>query len=217
MIIELPEKLYETREQSNIRIEDNTLYLSQKVSFVKTMIQLTYELRGSCCQYCGTKLKKDEITWDHMYPQNFGGPTITNNLVPACFACNAEKSNMTVEEYQAFLKVKREGTEFKIKRYTKKLLEKQEQLKQKGIFNLPEDWVILCDVEDIDDSDNEVAYGKRYQKAADYYEKYGYFQGPIVVDQNGYLLDGYTRLLLAKNNKIKQIPTIVLENVVIVK
>lgn len=216
MIIELPEKLSGTREESNIRIEDNILYLDKKVSFIKTMMELTYELKGSCCQYCGTKLKKDEITWDHMYPQNFGGPTITSNLVAACPTCNVEKSNMTVEEYQTFLKVKREGTEFDIKRYARKLLKKQERLKQKGIFNLPEDWITLCDVEDIDDSDNEAVYGKRYKNTAAYYEKYGYFPGPIVVDQNGYLLDGYTRLLLAKNNEIKQIPTIILENVVIV-
>lgn len=72
MIIELPEKISETKETFDVRIEDNILYLSKKVSFIKTMIQLTYQLKGSCCKYCGTKLEKDEITWDHMYPQNFG-------------------------------------------------------------------------------------------------------------------------------------------------
>lgn len=124
---------------------------------------------------------------------------------------------MTVEQYQNFLKVKQEGTEFDIKRYTRKLLKKQEKLKQKGIFNLPEDWVTLRNVQDIDDSDNEAVMGKRYRDTATYYEKYGHFQGPVVVDNKGYLLDGYTRLLFAKNNNIQEIPTIVLENVVIVK
>ncbi len=215
MIIELPEKLSKMEKEGRVRIEDNILYLSKKESFVKTMIWLTYELKGSCCRYCGVELKKDEITWDHIYPQNFGGPTITNNLAASCFKCNNEKSNMTPEEYKNFIQVKQEGTNADIKRYIRKLLKKQEKLKKEGIFNLPKDWATILTVDDVNDSEYEVMYGKAYKKKEAYHKKYGHFEAPILVDRNGYLLDGCTKVLLAKNNGIKKIPAIILENVII--
>lgn len=216
MIIELPKKLSKAENEDRIRIKDNILYLSKKESFIKTMFSLTYELKGGCCGYCGIELKEDEITWDHIYPQNFGGPTITNNLVAACTIHNNEKANMTLEEYEIFRQIKQEGTKADMKTYKRELFQKHENMKREGIYNIPKDWVTELEVTDINDSEYETMYGKKYKREKNYYEEYGHIQVPILVDQNGYLLDGCVRVLFAKNNNIKRMPVIALENVIIV-
>ena len=44
------------------------------------------------------KKPKEEMTIDHVYPADFGGPTITNNLLPSCKGCNNKKRNMLYNE-----------------------------------------------------------------------------------------------------------------------
>ncbi len=217
MIIELPRKLSKKKDEERIRIEDNILHLSKKEFFVKTMFWLTYELKGGRCGYCGVELKKDEITWDHIYPRNLGGPTITNNLVAACATHNNEKANMTLEEYKIFLEIKQKGTKTDMERYKQKLFKKHENMKRRRTFNLPKGWVTVWNVSDINDFEykTKCGSGTRYRKEEKHYEKYGHLQAPVVVDKNGYLLDGFTRMLLAKNKNIKKIPVVVLENVII--
>ena len=43
----------------------------------------------SCCAYCGNRPKK--ITIDHMTPICRGGAHVWQNVVPACWGCNAKK------------------------------------------------------------------------------------------------------------------------------
>jgi 5-methylcytosine-specific restriction endonuclease McrA len=50
------------------------------------------------CQYCGTKCSIDELTYDHVIPRSRGGRTNWENIVSACYACNAEKANRTPRE-----------------------------------------------------------------------------------------------------------------------
>lgn len=47
----------------------------------------------SSCQYCGTKLTMDELTFDHVIPRSAGGKTNFGNIVSACVPCNARKAN----------------------------------------------------------------------------------------------------------------------------
>ena len=42
------------------------------------------------------------------------------------------------------------------------------------------------------------------------------FPKPIIVDCHNFVLDGFTAVLYAKNNRIKEIQTIVLENVEVI-
>lgn len=65
-------------------------------------------LAKSCgsCVYCG--FGKDYsadivIEIDHFVPLSRGGTNAMSNLVAACSDCNAEKSDMLVEEYRAYL------------------------------------------------------------------------------------------------------------------
>ena len=49
------------------------------------MYRLTYMMKGDrICYYCGKTISKKEMTLDHVYPRDFGGPSITDNLVPCC-------------------------------------------------------------------------------------------------------------------------------------
>lgn len=49
------------------------------------------------CQYCGTKKKMDDLTYDHVLPKSQGGKTVWKNIVTACYDCNARKRNRTPE------------------------------------------------------------------------------------------------------------------------
>lgn len=50
---------------------------------------------GEFCQYCGQAAQ----TYDHLWPRAQGGPDSTDNLVPVCRSCNANKSDSTLEEW----------------------------------------------------------------------------------------------------------------------
>ena len=57
---------------------------------------------------------------------------------------------------------------------------------------------------------------RKYKKTREYYSRCKQFPKPIVVDSQRFVLDGFTQVLYAKNNKITEIPAIVLENVALV-
>jgi 5-methylcytosine-specific restriction endonuclease McrA len=54
-----------------------------------------YARDGYRCQYCGIRCAIDELTYDHVIPRAQGGRTTWDNIVSACYACNATKANRT--------------------------------------------------------------------------------------------------------------------------
>lgn len=61
-----------------------------------------YPLRGPlghcACAYCGKWNEK--LTLDHIVPKSKGGPHYARfNIIPACFACNSSKSNLSIFEW----------------------------------------------------------------------------------------------------------------------
>jgi 5-methylcytosine-specific restriction endonuclease McrA len=58
--------------------------------------------RGEC-QYCGLKLKRKDITLDHVIPRAQGGTTSWENIVVACDTCNQKKRDKT--PHQAGMKL----------------------------------------------------------------------------------------------------------------
>ncbi len=50
---------------------------------------------GFRCQYCGDKLPLPSLTYDHVVPRSQGGRTTWENIVMACYACNAAKRDRT--------------------------------------------------------------------------------------------------------------------------
>lgn len=50
------------------------------------------------CQYCGTQLPHQEITYDHVIPKSQGGLTSWENVVICCLRCNSKKGNKTPQQ-----------------------------------------------------------------------------------------------------------------------
>ena len=57
---------------------------------------------------------------------------------------------------------------------------------------------------------------KKYQKIAKYYEEYNHFQKPVIIDKNGFVLDGFLAVMYAKNTGLGEVPVIQLDNVEII-
>lgn len=219
MNIELPENftMYDERKRKKLAwIEDGILKIKIEASFRKTMYELTYELKGrNNCFYCKKDFNDDKMTLDHMIPQERGGPTITNNLVPSCHECNSKKSNMTTEQ---FLKYK-ELTQEDKKEYYKNFKRYVNYMKENELLELPPNWLSKKKVtEIIVRFDFSQEYKKsKYRKIDKFYKEYGHFPKPILVDKYGFLLDGFISLMYAKDHNIRKIPVMVLENVEVIQ
>lgn len=50
------------------------------------------------CQYCGSKGKIGDLTYDHILPKSRGGKTVWKNIVTCCIECNSKKRDKTPEE-----------------------------------------------------------------------------------------------------------------------
>ena len=214
MIIDLPTKFYYEKDGSKAFVDNKILYCENNVSFERLMYHTTYELRGkSTCYYCGCELNEENRTLDHMYPRDFGGVSITNNLVPCCTNCNQKKNNLTLNEYFYYMNVQDAK---KRKQYKSELLHRHEEYRYEKGFYLPDNWyeytsdriyaeILLTE---------EYKHGKRYNFIREFYTKYGHLPRPVVKSANNRLLDGFLVLLFAKENQIEQIPCMKLQNVI---
>lgn len=211
MIIELPEKF---NYGNQAKVVDGVLKIPSGISVREFMYKLSVAAKGKKCWYCGKKLLKEDITMDHLYPQDLGGPTITNNLAPTCYECNNDKGNLTEKQYRNLISAPKD----KRKNIRSKFLERNELNKIKKGYYLPREWITTRKLDNILVTwfMNESYTGKKYSKIETFYRQYGKLPYPVVVDRNNYLLDGFLVLMFAKNNNISQIPAIVLENVEVV-
>jgi 5-methylcytosine-specific restriction endonuclease McrA len=57
-----------------------------------------FERDKNTCQYCTKKLSREDLTIDHVIPRSRGGKNSWDNLVIACYACNARKKNRLPSE-----------------------------------------------------------------------------------------------------------------------
>lgn len=62
----------------------------------ETVRKAVFKRCGNICCYCGSD---DNLTLDHMTPTSRGGSNEDDNLQVACRVCNADKRNMTHDEY----------------------------------------------------------------------------------------------------------------------
>ena len=217
MIIEIPRGYTFIKDESIIAFEDNGILkiYGRRGKFQDVMYDLTYELKGrNKCHYCGAEVPlPSKMTLDHIHPVSLGGPTIPQNLVPSCRKCNGIKENMTPQQYSAYRNIEDEEQKKKFLREYWGIRFFQER----WLHILPEEWINQTPISDLlvlmDLTDTET---KKYKKIEEYYCRCKQFPKPIVVDTQGFVLDGFTQVLFAKNNKIKEIPAIVLENVKVV-
>jgi len=57
-----------------------------------------FERDRNTCQYCGKVFDRSELNLDHVTPRDRGGPTVWENIVCSCIACNTHKANRTPSE-----------------------------------------------------------------------------------------------------------------------
>lgn len=53
---------------------------------------------GNSCQYCLAPFEPPRLNYDHVLPRSRGGKTEWENIVMACYVCNAKKANRTPAE-----------------------------------------------------------------------------------------------------------------------
>lgn len=82
----------------------SVLRLVRRVSVPRRRVQFSranvYRRDGFCCQYCGDRFRKDELTFDHIMPRSRGGRATWSNIVSSCRHCNRTKGNRTPDEAQ---------------------------------------------------------------------------------------------------------------------
>lgn len=219
MIIELPEKfsIGDSRQKNDAFVENGILKIRRTASFKHVMYGLAFELKGGKhqCRYCGRVFNDRKMTMDHMYPRDMGGPTIPDNLLPACEECNREKSNMTEEQYKRYKSLKNSERQ---REYFKKIQKDKELLKLRGGYEIPEEWICQKKINSIiaEIRLGDVTQSQSYQKVKRFYFQYGHFQNPIILDKNGYLLDGFYTVIFAKKHEIQNLLIIQLDNVEVI-
>ncbi len=207
MIVDLPEKF---SMEGVAVIENRILKIMRYIAFSDIMYELTYQMKGrNICGYCKKEKEKKKMTLDHMYPQELGGPTIPNNLLPCCKKCNRTKGNLTSKEFRKYLKKKQEEKE----KYLEKVQKHQEKLKKKGKYHIPIDWIEERKVSDLKLLWTPNYSDTKYKKVRKYYEETGMFKKIVIVDRNNQILSGAVSYIVAKKMKLKTITVIPLENV----
>ena len=73
--------------------------LSAQSNIKKSVREAVLEECGNACVYCGSK---EDLTIDHKTPVERGGNESKDNLQVACRPCNADKRNMTHDEYSSW-------------------------------------------------------------------------------------------------------------------
>ena len=99
----------------------NTYFIG-RLSFINTVPLNRRNLwvrDGGRCAYCDTRLKTEEVTFEHVIPLGQGGETHWSNIVCSCSICNNKKDNRTPK--QAGMKLLRKPT---IPRLNKKVVSK---------------------------------------------------------------------------------------------
>jgi hypothetical protein len=72
---------------------------------------------GANCVYCGAETSL--MVTDHIDPVSRGGVHTVKNMVPACWVCNAEKSNKTFDEYLFYHRLKKRDFSFQFARISR--------------------------------------------------------------------------------------------------
>lgn len=55
------------------------------------------------CQYCGLRVSKKEMQYEHVTPRAQGGKTCWENIVVACMTCNQKKAGRTPQQAKMHL------------------------------------------------------------------------------------------------------------------
>lgn len=216
MKIQLPKSFEYHNGPTHAMVHNGVLEMTP-IDFEKTMYHLTYQLKGrGRCAYCHKDFDESKITLDHVFPRDYGGISIPNNLKLCCKKCNEAKSNLLPWQYSEI-----QGLDKKEKKKMEELYQyvNMRERQEKGIL-IPDKWYEMrkhYSVFALITSERPVKKSRKYQRVLEMYETYGKICKPIVVSQNRFVLDGFTVLLVAKNLGLDiPLPFITLENVIVI-
>lgn len=215
MIMELPREFSKVYNNGwYIIIRKGALEIHGGCNFRELMYEITYRLKGKKrCHYCHKRMKPEECTIDHLFPQDFGGVSITDNLEPTCANCNNDKRNLNEMEYKIWKTISSEKAKktFYRKAINKKTNQKCDQ-EQIGGFDLPESWVTIQKLSLIRKATR--THGEAgLKKASDFVKIYGKLPYPLVLSKNQVVLSGISAYMIAKEMDLSHVPVIILENV----
>lgn len=74
----------------SVMVSETYIRTKQHVRFSRTNLLIRDNFT---CQYCDKHLEKDDLTVDHVVPRVRGGTTRWDNVVAACYVCNAIKGH----------------------------------------------------------------------------------------------------------------------------
>lgn len=57
--------------------------------------------KGNVCVYCGTELRLEDGSWDHVIAFDKGGTNFIDNIVRCCTSCQRRKHSKSPTEYDA--------------------------------------------------------------------------------------------------------------------
>lgn len=216
MRIQLPKTFEYHVGQADATVQNGVLEMTP-MSFEKVMYQLTYRMKGKVrCAYCHKVLEPNEISLDHVFPRDYGGISIPNNLKPCCHKCNEDKGNFLPWQYRRLCQLSRKEKNQEEERYQ---YENMQARKERGVL-LPKEWYEMrkeYSVLTVITSERPFKESRKYQRVIEMYETYGKICKPIVVSQNRFVLDVFSVLLAAKNLGMKiPLPFITLENVIVI-
>lgn len=216
MTIDIPKNYTYTDKNNNKAYEKGgILYVDGDISFENLMYHLVHFSKNKKkCYYCGKKLHAKIRSVDHKIPKYWGGISIPDNMAFSCRKCNEEKAILTAEQYETFRNISEDK---KRKEYRNECYEKNESLVSEKGFCIPDDWFsydirskIYVDIDFAETYDED-----KYKKIKAHYKKYHKLPKPIIVSGNNILLSGYLILMFAKNKKIKKVPVLQLENIIV--
>lgn len=197
-------------------VENGAMRIVGQIAYEKLMFCACYRKHGLVCAYCGSTLDKGDKTVDHKIPKAYGGVSILDNLVPACSKCNEEKSDLFFEEYVTLRTIQEKNDK---KNYRSECIEKHKyEFSQRGAC-IPVEWIETEPQEVLVDFDFTTDFNKcsKYIKIEEFFKKFGKLPKALVISGNNRLIDGFNVLMFAKNEGIKNVPTIKLKNIIIEK
>ena len=212
MIIGLPDRfIYSYDDRNKAYVRNGCLYVIGTMDYDKMMRILTYVIKGyDRCVYCGKELDGHDTTLDHMYPRNWGGISIPENLAPSCSVCNSSKSNLTVAQYRKWRKLGEE----KRKAFREACIAQNEEKMKSPSFILPKKWVKPFDISQIlSNIDFDWLQEEGNVEMDAYYDRHGHYPRPIIVSGNDWVFKGMRILYHAKEHGITTVPAVVLQNV----
>ena len=214
MNIKLPRSFTYTEKPSRnlAYVKNGKLYIEGNIDFENLMYNLTYALHGHerCC-YCGSWLTEKSRTFDHMFPRAYGGVSIPDNLIPSCKKCNNKKNDMTYHQYIKYLKC--QSDQERQEQYEKSIFANKSRI-EKGNYVIPKKWLVQYDITKLLKQIDMKWLDRTCKKKGSSYVKRHAESNPIIVSSNGYMFKGVYALYYAKKNGLKEVPVIMLDNVI---